>query len=161
MRRPRFALSRIALLTIIFFITLVLVLSAASLDTGSRTVHNIKKTAQSAATNIYNHDSPLFGKPTISNSFRRLYGSILHPISSRAYTDADDKLFEIKEDADAPWWTRPLGKEVLIVDIDTRVPNGTNELFNEAPLNWETMMDNHGDGGRISASFMNHFLYCK
>jgi hypothetical protein len=161
MRRPLFALSRIAVLTGIFIVTLVLVLSAASVHDGSKTLHKIKKTAQSAANNICNNDSPLCGRPTISNSFRRLYGSILHPISSRAYTDADDKLFEIKEDADAPWWTKPLGKEVLIVDIDTRMPNGTNELWNEAPLNWETMMDNKGDGGMISASFMNHFLYCK
>jgi hypothetical protein len=165
MLRPLFAPSRIAALAIIFVVTLVLVLSATSLPTSgvgsSKAIHKIKETAQSAANNICNNDSPLFGRPTISDSFRRLYGSILHPISSHTYTDANDKVFEIKEDADAPWWDRPLGKDVLIVDIDTRMPNGTNELWNEAPLNWEKMMDNNGDGGMISASFMNHFLYCK
>jgi hypothetical protein len=153
MPRPFFALSRLVVLTVIFGITLVLVLSAASLHGGSKTIHKLKKTAQSAANNV------CIGRPTISDSFRRLYGSILHPISSRTYTDVTDKLFEIKEDADAPWWDAPLGKDVLVVDIDTRMPNGSNELWNEAHLNWETM--DQGDGGMISASFMNHFLYCK
>jgi hypothetical protein len=159
MLRPSFALSRIAALTIIFIVTLVLILSAATLHTGlgdSKAVHNFK----SAANTICNNDRPLFGEPTISDSFRRLYGSISHPISAHTYTDANEKVFEIKEDADAPWWDKPLGKDVLIVDIDTRMPNGTNELWNEAPLNWETMMEKNEDGGMISASFMNHFLYC-
>jgi hypothetical protein len=49
---------------------------------------------------------------------------------------------------------------VLIVDIDTRVPNGPNELWHDGRMNWESLSD-QGDGGMVSASFMNHFLYCK
>jgi hypothetical protein len=60
---------------------------------------------------------------------------------------------------DGPWWSERLHNEILIVDIDTRVPEGANELWNQSRMNWETLSE--GDGGMISASQMNHFLYAQ
>jgi hypothetical protein len=67
------------------------------------------------------------------------------------------EVFEVKEDA--PWWYEPHPKDVLIVNIDTRVPDGPNELWHEGRLNWAAMDEGY-DGGMVSASFMSHFLYC-
>ena len=155
---PLLALNRVAALVVAFVVIFIFILTTASLHDGKKTIHKIKESAQSAANNICNNDRPLFGKPTITDSFLKLYEAIHHPISSPTYIDAFGKMFDVKEDA--PWWEEPLRNQILIVDIDTRVPNGPNELWNDKRLNWESMKD-EGDGGMVSASFMNHFLYCK
>lgn len=103
------------------------------------------------------HHHPI-ERPTIRDGFQRLYDSIRLPVNADSYTDAYGNTFEIKENG--PYWTEPLKDQVLIVDIDTRVPEGSNELWNKGRMNWETLKD-EGDGGMISASQMNHFLYGK
>ncbi|KAH8712062.1 hypothetical protein GQ44DRAFT_776259 [Phaeosphaeriaceae sp. PMI808] len=150
------AVNRIIVLFVAFVFVCIIIFSAASVRGSSQTIHRIKESAQSAANNICNNDRPLFGNPTISNAFLKLYEAIQHPVDSRIYTDAAKKSFEIKEDA--PWWKEPLREQILILDIDTRVPNGPNELWNDGRMDWETM-NSGGDGGMVSASFMNHFLY--
>ncbi|KAH9869016.1 hypothetical protein J1614_008093, partial [Plenodomus biglobosus] len=70
--------------------------------------------------------------PNIPNILHTLFAAIKLPLTSRTYTDAAGKTFEIHRDG--PWWTVPLQKDILIVDIDTRVPNQTNELWSEGPL---------------------------
>lgn len=90
--------------------------------------------------------------------FAKLYDAIRHPVGAETYIDAYGNVFGTQDDA--PYWTKPLGHNVLIVDIDTRVPQGPNELWNNGSMNWETLKD-EGDGGMISASQMNHFLYGK
>lgn len=152
------ALNRVAALVVAFVVIFIFILTTASLHGGKQTIHKIKESAQSAANNICNNDRPLFGKPTISDSFLRLFENIHHPIASPTYTDASGKVFDVKEDA--PWWHEPLRNQILIVDIDTRVPNGPNELWNDKRLDWDAMKAK-GDGGMVSASFMNHFLYCE
>jgi len=97
-------------------------------------------------------------KQTIPLGFQRLFDGIRLPPGSPSYTDAYGQVFKIAEDG--PYWTKPLKKEILIVDIDTRVSNGANELWNRGRMNWETLK-NEGDGGMISASQMNHFLYAQ
>lgn len=92
----------------------------------------------------------------LGEAFQTLYDAIRHPVPSPSYTDAYGNVFEISKEG--PWWTKPLKKQILIVDIDTRVPDGSNELWNQSRMNWETL-NNDGDGGMISASQMNHFLY--
>lgn len=52
-------------------------------------------------------------------------------------------------------WTEPLGREVLIVDMDTRFPE---RMLGGHKINWENMTGTEGDG-MLSASFLNHFLY--
>jgi hypothetical protein len=87
--------------------------------------------------------------------FAKLYDAIRHPVAADLYVDVDGNVFETKDDG--PYWTKPLKNNVLVVDIDTRVPQGPNELWNDGPMNWETLK-NEG-GGTISAGHMNHFLY--
>ena len=57
-------------------------------------------------------------------------------------------------------WTTSLGSEVLIIDVDTRVPDGENGVFNADKMNWERVETNQA-GGMLSASFTNHFIYCE
>jgi hypothetical protein len=87
--------------------------------------------------------------------FAQLYDPIRHPVGAKVYTDAYDNEFRVQDSG--PYWKEPLGQSVLIVDIDTRVPQGPNELWNNGSINWETL--NEHNGGMITASQMNHFLY--
>jgi hypothetical protein len=111
-------------------------------------------TSTSTAGAVPHHAST--NKPTIREAFQTLYDAIKHPVGADSYTDASGQVFQIK--ADGPYWTESLKEQILIVDIDTRVPQGENELWNKGRMNWETLKD-EGDGGMISASQMNHFLY--
>jgi hypothetical protein len=99
------------------------------------------------------HSTP--SKPSIRDAFQRLYDAIRLPVVAPAYTDPSGNVFEASHEG--PWWSERLRKEILIVDIDTRVPEGVNELWNKSRMNWETLEE--GGGGMISASQMNHFLY--
>jgi hypothetical protein len=104
------------------------------------------------------HHPAAVSRPTIRDAFQTLYDAIRHPVAADSYTDAYGNVFEIKPDG--PYWTEPLKEKILIVDIDTRVPQGENELWSKGRMNWETLKE-EGDGGMISASQMNHFLYGK
>jgi hypothetical protein len=50
-----------------------------------------------------------------------------------------------------PIWSNPLGKDLCIVDVDTRPLNETNQLMNEE-FNWQTI-----EG--VSVGMLNHYLY--
>ncbi|KAF1936771.1 hypothetical protein EJ02DRAFT_413516 [Clathrospora elynae] len=159
MRSPIMSYNRLAVAVVVFIVVSVLIFSATSgLHGGKNVVEKIKESAKGTANNICNNDRPVFGKPSISESFLRLYESIQHPIAASSYTDAYGKLFEVK--GGAPWWTEPLRNDVLILDIDTRLPDKKNELWNNGRMNWEAMQA-EGSGGMVSASFMNHFLYAQ
>ncbi len=153
---PVFSSFRLTVLGVSLFFISVFIYSAASIHHGDNPVQQIKNTANGAANgavNIFKHE-----KPTISDSFLHLYESIRVNVSSPTYNDASGQEFKINEHG--PWWKKPLRNEILIVDIDTRVPDGDNELWNSERLDWANM-DPKKDGGMVSASFMNHFLYCK
>jgi hypothetical protein len=78
-------------------------------------------------------------------------------VGAQTYRDPYGVEFKVTK---KPVWTKSLGNQILIVDMDTRVPNKTNELLNDEELNWETMDATHS-GGMVSAAFMNHYLYGK
>lgn len=119
---------------------------------GSNPVQQIKDTASGAA-NMFKHE-----EATMSEMFLQLYESIRTNVSAETYKDASWQEYKINEHG--PWWKEALRNEILIVDIDTRIPDGDNELWNSNRMHWANM--NAGkDGGMVSASFMNHFLYCK
>ncbi|KAH7383747.1 hypothetical protein BKA66DRAFT_417531 [Pyrenochaeta sp. MPI-SDFR-AT-0127] len=155
---PIISVHKIGVLSVAFVVICVFIFSMTNIHEGTKVVEKIKETAKETANNICNNDRPVFGSPTISDSLLRLFESVRHSIPASTYTDASGKVFEVKEDA--PYWREPLRNEILIVDIDTRVPQGPNELWNDGRLNWEEMAE-EGDGGMVSASFMNHFLYAK
>lgn len=59
-----------------------------------------------------------------------------------------------------PVWDKPLGKKILIVDIDTRVPDGKNEILNKNRMDWENMGIS-GGGQLVSNGIMDHYMYGK
>ena len=153
---PVFSAHRLAALGVFLFFIAVFIYSAASIHHDNNPVQQIKDTASGAASgaaNIFKHE-----KPTTSDSFLNLYESIRTNVSAPTYKDASGQVYKINEHG--PWWKKPLRNEILIVDIDTRVPDGDNELWNSERMVWASM-DAEKDGGMVSASFMNHFLYCK
>ena len=154
MRGPIVSVNKTGVFTVLFILICILIFSTVNFRHSTGVVERLKETAKETANNICNNDRPVFGKP----SFRTLFEAVHHPVSAPAYNDAFGKVFEVKEDA--PWWKEPLKNQILILDIDTRVPQGPNELWNEGRLNWEELKGG-GDGGMVSASFMNHFLYGK
>jgi hypothetical protein len=60
--------------------------------------------------------------------------------------------------ASNPSWKEPLGSDVLIVDMDTRWPDGDNEVFGKTKLNWENVTGTEG-GSMLTAAVLNHFMY--
>ncbi|EOA87895.1 hypothetical protein ACJQWK_08335 [Exserohilum turcicum] len=160
MAGPITAVNKLALASAVFVIICLLIFSTTTglRETSTKVVEQLKESAKETTNNLCNNDRPVFGKPSLSDSFFRLYEPIRYPVDEPTYTDASGKVHEVKEDA--PWWREPLRNQVLIVDIDTRIPDKENELWNEHRLNWETMKA-EGDGGMVSASFMNHFFYAQ
>jgi hypothetical protein len=72
---------------------------------------------------------------TDRSGLAKLYDAIRHPVATDAYTDVHGNVFEIQEDG--PHWTKPLKHNVLVVDVDTRAPDDTNELWNNGSMSWE------------------------
>jgi hypothetical protein len=55
-------------------------------------------------------------------------------------------------------WTKPLGKKILVVDIDTRVPTGNNQILNpDKKINWQELQNS--GAGLTSHAISNHYLY--
>ncbi|KAL6705035.1 hypothetical protein ACN47E_007438 [Coniothyrium glycines] len=55
-------------------------------------------------------------------------------------------------------WQQPMGGKVLIVDIDTRVPNGENQILDfEKKMDWDSLPS--GGAGLVSHAIINHYLY--
>lgn len=102
---------------------------------------------------VCSNEQPHFKKHTFTDSVFDAYDSIRHPMTEN-YIDPSGTVFNITQ---APWQGL-LRSEVLVVDIDTRVPDGENELWNPEKINWETL-DATNDGGMVSAAFINHFLW--
>ncbi|KAF1951810.1 hypothetical protein CC80DRAFT_519069 [Byssothecium circinans] len=156
---PPITCNRVVGLGIATFIVIVFLL--ATFHHGSReSIKQLKDAAQtSASQKLCSDDSPIFATPSPSfqNSISNLFDVIRQTTSASDYTDAYGKKFKLEHDT---VWNEPLGSDVLIIDMDTRSPEGTNEVFGPDKLNWETATGKEG-GGMLSASFMNHFLYAQ
>ncbi|KAF2636677.1 hypothetical protein P280DRAFT_147453 [Massarina eburnea CBS 473.64] len=119
----------------------------------------LTEAAQSSASQrLCSPDSPVFSasrgfQPAVSS----LFETIKHSLTAPDYTDAYGETFKLEHDT---VWREPLGSNVLIIDMDTRSPDGKNEVLGPNKLNWETATGKEG-GGMLSASFMNHFLYAQ
>lgn len=90
----------------------------------------------------------------LRETITHLFQSIKHDPRAPGYTDPSGTYYK---GAENPIWKKPLGKKVLIVDIDTRNPTGENELLNPERIDWETLESK--DGGLVSTAMMNHYLY--
>lgn len=155
---PVFSSHRIAVLGVFLFFISVFIYSAASIHHGNNPVQQIKDTASGAANgaaNMFKHEQEPLG---MNEAFLSLYESIRTNVSAPVYKAPNGQEYKINEHG--PWWKKPLRNEILIVDIDTRVPDGDNELWNSKRMDWHGM-NAEKDGGMVSASFMNHFIYCE
>ncbi|KAL5118664.1 hypothetical protein ACEQ8H_003341 [Pleosporales sp. CAS-2024a] len=103
----------------------------------------------------YNSPSPTdkLAKPALSDAISALFDSIKHDPASPEYIDGFGKKFV----ANQTIWTKPLGKKLLIVDIDTRMPTDSNQILNPEKLNFERL--EMGGGGLVSNAIMHHYLY--
>lgn len=77
--------------------------------------------------------------------------------AQKYYRDSRGKTFT-GSSSNTSTWTEPLGKKVLIVDIDTRVPTGDNQILQpESKIDWETLSSS--GTGLVSHAITNHYLY--
>ena len=93
---------------------------------------------------------------SVPNPLSAAFQTIKHPIKATKYIDPSAQEFEIA--SDGPWWHEPLRNKILILDIDTRIPQGPNEVWNDGRMEWEAIKLTR-KGSAASASFLNHFLY--
>lgn len=92
---------------------------------------------------------------SVNERIHSLFSPIRHSLTDD-YIDASGKTFGLNQ---IPRWREPLKGKVLIVDIDTREPNGNNEMLNPNPMNWERL--EMGGGQLVSGAIMGHYLYCE
>ncbi|KAJ4294909.1 hypothetical protein N0V88_005148 [Collariella sp. IMI 366227] len=130
-----------ALLALVFFI---FVLRSGSVD-----VSGIRVFGNGASHVSYNRDS-------FSGLLYELYKPIKLPVTAKHYTDQRGFVFGT---SGRVHWTTPLGKDILVVDIDTRKPDGENEIFSEKQMHWDSA-EAKGPG-LLSISHINHFLYAQ
>ncbi|KAH7066567.1 hypothetical protein FB567DRAFT_261116 [Paraphoma chrysanthemicola] len=113
---------------------------------------------------FFRHDEPVVNeriakspyrssKPSLRDTITTLFDSIKHDPSVPSYRDPTGRFFV----ANQTIWPKPLGKKILIVDIDTRVPTGENQILNPDTLDFENL-DMHG-GGLVSNAIINHYMY--
>ncbi|KAF1990900.1 hypothetical protein K402DRAFT_417643 [Aulographum hederae CBS 113979] len=80
---------------------------------------------------------------------RALYSPLIPAVTTEKFTTYNGKTFALSKN---PNWTEPLGKDLCIVDIDTRPLDGADQLMGDQPLNWDSF-------GKLGAGMMNHYLY--
>jgi hypothetical protein len=85
-----------------------------------------------------------------------LYKPIKLPADATSYTDRDGKEFGTEGH---DYWKTPMGSDILIVDIDTRIPDGKNGIFSASKMNWNTLETS--GAGLLTISHLNHYLYCE
>jgi hypothetical protein len=86
---------------------------------------------------------------TFEEAVKSLYAPLLAPINASVFVDpADGDTYYLPGE---PIWSNPLGKDLCIVDVDTRPLNETNQLMNEE-FNWQTIAG-------VSTGMLNHYLY--
>lgn len=77
--------------------------------------------------------------------------------TQHSYRDSKGKYFSGAHGNESTW-TQPLGKKVLIVDIDTRVPTGDHQILDPGKkIDWETLQSS--GTGLVSYAITNHYLY--
>ncbi|KAF2748742.1 hypothetical protein M011DRAFT_485412 [Sporormia fimetaria CBS 119925] len=123
----------------------------------STPIKALKHTAQSAVTEICSGNEPVVVHHDPASAFPTAFKPIRFPITSPTYTDPTGRQWHLPS---TPKWTQPLANEILIVDMDTRIPTGPNELWNTTTMNYNTL-DASVDSQMVSAAFMNHFLYAR
>jgi hypothetical protein len=85
----------------------------------------------------------------MTDVIRELYRPIIHPITAQNFTDEDSDVYQLPAE---PRFKKPLGKRVLILDIDSRPLDGPGQLMNENKLEWHRMRP-------LSAGMLSHYMF--
>lgn len=93
----------------------------------------------------------------LRDTITTLFKSIKIDPTQHYYRDSKGKYFSSAHGNESTW-TERLGNKLLIVDIDTRVPTGDNQILDPgAKLDWESL-ESSGTG-LVSHAIANHYLY--
>ena len=88
---------------------------------------------------------------------RELFSSIRLDLKEQSYHDPEGKHFTGGKGSNSVW-TEPLGKKVVVLDIDTRVPTSGNQNLNiEEKIDWNHFKS--GGIGLTSHAITSHYLY--
>lgn len=139
----------------VFLVSLViLLLLHCAVHAGSLRVpiQNVGDGAASA----YQEKRPSSPAPSLGKLVSELYKPIKLPTTATNYTDPQGKTYD---NGGQTHWKKPMGHDIVIVDIDTRIPKGENGVFNPDRMDW-TAVQSWGPG-LLSVAHMNHFLYGK
>jgi hypothetical protein len=94
--------------------------------------------------------------PSLGHLVSELYKPIRLPVTATNYTDQQGKTYD---NGGRSHWNKPMGHGIVIVDIDTRIPKGKNDVFSPDKMDW-TSVQALGTG-LTTVAHVNHFLYCK
>lgn len=100
--------------------------------------------------NSFYHDSSPPLDTRMTDLIRTIWAPLLHPITAENFT-YDDEVYQRKG---PPRFTKPLGKKVLILDVDSRTLDSEGMLMNKKPQGWMQLKAS-------SAGFMGHWMYGK
>ncbi|KAE9968345.1 hypothetical protein Vi05172_g5658 [Venturia inaequalis] len=87
---------------------------------------------------------------SFEDAIRAIYAPMLHPIDAPEFIDPTDGEVYITNQT---IYTEGFGKNLCIIDVDTRPLNGTDELMSE-DFNWQSISG-------VSTGMLNHYLYAK
>jgi hypothetical protein len=140
------------LLVLFLPILLVLIFVISALQAGSPAAPFLA--LKDGASSIY-HKTP---RPPLEHGFSNvisvLYEPIKLPVTAESYTDQRGHKWD---NGGRHYWKERLGNDVLIVDMDTRIPNEKNDIFNDHKMDWEAVRA--VDSGLLTVGHINHFVY--
>ncbi|KAF4496310.1 hypothetical protein FAGAP_7566 [Fusarium agapanthi] len=85
-----------------------------------------------------------------SNLMHDLWKPFLLDINATSFYTDEGYLYEVPKENEN--WAKPLGKKLLILDVDTRLDKGPGAMLNDSALDYKQMKGRTG-------GIMNHYLY--
>lgn len=95
---------------------------------------------------------PAWGKTddtALSKIIDALYKPSVLSITAQSFTDETGEVFHLTQE---PTYTEPLGKRVLILDVDTRPMTDDGQVFSPGGLSWP-------NPDPMSAGLLSHYLF--
>jgi len=103
---------------------------------------------------VYYVVSHLYWKPYASQAsltsalLEELYGAFKIPVAQDNFTSSSGAIYSVQQ----VHWSQPLGKQILILDVDTRPLNASGQYLHDPSESWD-LMDFRATG------LLNHYLY--
>lgn len=103
----------------------------------------------------YSYDDMTFSPPikpiTLEDIVQALWKPLVTPITAESFVDHSGAVQTLGKKVEKHW-TRPLGKKLCIVDIDTRPLSDDHQIFNPGNVAWK-------DLDILGSGMLNHYLY--